>query len=207
MLTSCRLTIFMFDQARISRVCLKGIAMAEISYVDDDVYTRRLGSPQTANLLRVVFHSPEWANALVRLVGAQMGALQLPAREREMVILQTGFRLNARYVIAQHEGISQALGVTEAQREAIEEGRTDPPEFSERDKALLSFVDALVRREYGADEPLRIAKRYFSERELVEIVGVQGLAGLIAGMMEVFRVEVDPVSADDLLEFSRSITN
>lgn len=32
--------------------------MTKISYVDDAIYQERLGSPQVANLLRVLFHSP-----------------------------------------------------------------------------------------------------------------------------------------------------
>lgn len=194
--------------------------MALISFVDDSIYMERLGSPQAANLLRVLFHSPDWAEAFVKLAGAQMNVLALPARDRELVILQTGYMLKARYVVAQHEGIAQLLGITEAQRDALRDwehpgnlsdGGKPPCHpsveglFSDREAALLRLVATLVRQAYPNEAALEEAKRFFSEAELVEIVAVQGFASTVAGITLTFRVDVDPIAGDDLLRFSQAV--
>lgn len=194
--------------------------MALISFVDDSIYLDRLSSPQVANLLRVLFHSPDWAETFVRLASAQMNVLTLPARDRELVILQTGYMLKARYVVAQHEGISDILGISEAQREALRNlgrvgnlfGGRDPSKqriaddvFSAREAALVRLVATLVQRTYPNEAALEDAKRFFSEAELVEIVGVQGFAATVAGITLTFQVDVDPIAGDDLMRFSKDV--
>jgi alkylhydroperoxidase family enzyme len=179
--------------------------MPLISYVDDAVYQKRLGSPQVANLLRVLFHSPTWAEAFVRLAGAQMSHLNLPALDRELVILRTGHMLDASYVVAQHEGISQLLGVSDAQRSALQDRSFDEAAFSDRQRALLFFVDTLADHTVDNAAELANAKRYFTEPELVEIVGLQGFAATVAAMTRTFQIDVDPVSGQDLLRFSEKI--
>jgi alkylhydroperoxidase family enzyme len=179
--------------------------MTLISYVDDSIYQERLGSPQVANLLRVLFHSPRWAEAFVRLVGVQMTALSLPPREREIVILLVGYLLEADYVVAQHESISLILGVSEDQRLALRERRFDSPVLSNRDKALAGFVAALADRDPLHGVALARAKDFFTEAELVEVTGVQGLAVTVAAITRVFDVDIDPLAGEDLLRFSQAM--
>ncbi|WP_343616404.1 carboxymuconolactone decarboxylase family protein [Novosphingobium sp.] len=179
--------------------------MARISYVEDAVYQERLGSPQVANLLRVLFHSPQWAEAFVRLAGAQMSVLSLPARDRELVILQVGHMRRADYVVAQHEGIADILGIPAEQREALRTGDFANPAFSDRDKALIHLVAVLINTGAADATTLNAAKRFFSEAELVEIVGVQGFAATVAAITRSFEIDIDPVSAEDLLRFSKAV--
>ncbi|KAA0678478.1 carboxymuconolactone decarboxylase family protein [Neorhizobium sp. P12A] len=181
--------------------------MASISYVSDSIYQSRLGSSQTANLLRVLFHSPDWAQVFVRLAGAQMSVLSLAARDRELVILQAGYMLDAAYVVAQHEGISEILGVSQAQRDALRENRFNDEVFTDREKALVRLVASLIDRSYPNDATLAEASRHFSEAELVEIVGVQGFAATVAAITRTFDVDIDPVSGEDLLRFSKRVTD
>jgi alkylhydroperoxidase family enzyme len=176
-----------------------------ISYVDDSVYQERLGSPQVANLLRVLFHSPLWAEAFVRLVGVQMTALSLVPREREIIILLVGYILEADYVVAQHESISELLGVSEEQRRALRRRQFDSSLLSDRDKALARFVSALIDRSALHSDALACAKDFFTEAELVEVIGVQGVAATVAAITRVFDVDIDPVTGDDLLRFSQAV--
>jgi alkylhydroperoxidase family enzyme len=179
--------------------------MTRISYVDDSIYQERLGSPQVANLLRILFHSPRWAEAFVRLVGVQMTALSLPPRDREIVILLVGYLLEAEYVVAQHESISNLLGVSAEQREALRARQFDSAVLSNRDQALARFVAALVDRNTALADVLVGASEFFSEPELVEVVGVEGIAATVAAVTRVFDVDIDPVTGEDLLRFSMAV--
>lgn len=176
--------------------------MALINYVDDDVYQKALGSPQVANLLRALFNSPDWAKSFVHLASAQMKDLALPPIDRELVILQTGHMFGAEYVVAQHEGISDIMGVSEPQRVAIKHGNYQNAAFSDRQRALLNFVRAVADRNHTGEAALRDAKKHFSDQELIEIVGVHGFAYTVSSITTTFRIDVDPVSGKDLLRFA-----
>ena len=178
--------------------------MALVGYVEDKVYQEALGSPQVANLLRAIFNSPEWAKSFVALAAIQMSKLALSPAERELVILQTGALFGAEYVWAQHVGISEAIGISQEQRDAIRAENYAAPVFSQKQSALLRFVDDLAQRRYDAGV-LDELKAHFTDQELIEIVGLHGFAYTVASMTSAFRIEVDPVSGKDLLRFVEDV--
>jgi alkylhydroperoxidase family enzyme len=179
--------------------------MALISYVDDSIYQEALGSQQVANLLRVLFHSPIWAEAFVRLATMQMTKLKLEPSLRELVILQTSRMFQSEYVWAQHQGISQAAGVSEEQRAALNRGEFASAIFSEKSKALLRFVAGIEGSASISAEDLGLARKCFSEQELVEVIGIHGFAYTVAKITTKFAVDVDPVRGADMLEFVKAI--
>lgn len=179
--------------------------MARISYVDDRIYQEALGSKQVANLLRVLFHSPVWAEAFVRLATVQMTKLTLEPSLRELVILQTGRMFQSEYVWAQHQGISQSAGISEEQREALSRGDYAAAVFSEKSKVLLQFVAGIGSSTAMAAEDFAQARRHFSEQELVEVTGIHGFAYTVAKLTSKFEVEVDPVSGAEMLDFVEKI--
>jgi 4-carboxymuconolactone decarboxylase len=179
--------------------------MALISYVDDSIYQEALRSQQVANLLRVLFHSPIWAEAFVRLATIQMTKLKLEPSLRELVILQTSRMLQSEYVWAQHQGISQAAGVSEEQRAALNCGEFASEIFSEKSKALLQFVSGLEGSASIPAEDFAHARKYFSEQELVEVISIHGFAYVVAKITSKFAVDVDPVRGTDMLEFVKKV--
>src|SRR5215470_1888303 len=60
----------------------------------------------------------------------------LPAREREIVILRTGFLCKSGYEWTQHVAIGLRAGLTEAEIASIKKG-ADAPGWSAADSALL----------------------------------------------------------------------
>jgi alkylhydroperoxidase family enzyme len=183
----------------------KGRYMALVSYVDDSIYQEALGSKQVANLLRVIFHSPVWAEAFVRLATTQMTKLALEPSLRELVILQTSRMFQSEYVWAQHQGTSQAAGVSEEQRAALSRGDFASTTFSERDRALLRFISGIESSAAISAEDFALARKHFSEQELVEVIGIHGFAYTVAKLTSNFEVEVDPVSGADMLDFVEKV--
>ncbi|QYD67953.1 hypothetical protein KZJ38_16825 [Paraburkholderia edwinii] len=176
--------------------------MALIKYVDDEVYQEALGSPQVANLLRALFNSPDWAKAFSHLAGVQMSKLALPAADREVVLLQTGAIFNADYVWAQHEGISEVVGISERQRNAIKIGDYADEIFSVRQQTLLKFVRSIADRQDSLGACLAEAKAHFTDQELVEIIGLHGFAYTVSSITSVLQIEPDRMSGAALLRFA-----
>ncbi|WJH40210.1 carboxymuconolactone decarboxylase family protein [Aliirhizobium terrae] len=99
--------------------------MSLVSFVPDEIYTKTLGSPQTANLLRVAFNAPAWAEAFVKMAAVQLSALSLKPEHRELAFLRTASYLGGRYAWAGHENLARKSGVTEKQIEAIRTGEDE----------------------------------------------------------------------------------
>jgi len=181
------------------------MTMAYISYVEDAQYQEALGSRQTANLLRTIFHSPIWAKAFVQLAIIQTTQLSLPAALRELVIMHTACLFQAEYVWAQHEGLSQMAGITKEQRDNLRRGNIDATVFSEKQKVLLHFITRLQQGEAFNENEIKTLSAYFSEQELIEIVGVHGFAYTVAKLTRTFDVEVDPIDPESITDFVNTV--
>jgi alkylhydroperoxidase family enzyme len=174
--------------------------MARISFVDDEVYQQILGSQQTANLLRIIFHSPKWAESFVRLAAVQMSSLSLDPICRELVILQSARMFGAAYVWAQHLGISAVVGVSDAQREALQHQRLESDVFTPRQQAVLRLTLSLPREALPRDEFDSI-RQCLSEQEVVECIALHGLAYTVSRLTNALEIEVDPIDGAKMMKF------
>lgn len=175
--------------------------MALIPYVKDEVFQKVLGTQQTANLLRILFHSPIWAKQFVRLASVQMTELSLHPVLRELIILQTSRLFDSEYVWEQHRGISEAMGVSEDQRKALDLGHLASSAFSERERVLLEFISHIPTTRPLSSKQFAKLREFFSEQAIVEIIGVHGFAYTVSALTSILSVEVDPVSGPDMLSF------
>jgi alkylhydroperoxidase family enzyme len=179
---------------------VKGEPLALISFVNDGVIKRSLGVDKGANLLRIAFHSPVWAEEFVRLAAIQMTMLSLKPDLRELVILYSSRILRSGYVWAHHQSISQAAGVSEEQLAALSRGDATSAVFSEKEQALLQFVSKIAESEPMSKEEFLPIRKHFSEQELVEIVALHGLVYTKAKLTSAFEVEIDPFKGLDHFE-------
>lgn len=115
--------------------------MARVSYVHPQTAppetARALERLPDAHVFGLVAHARTAFVPWLRLGGAILNDLALPASLRELVILQVG-RLAQRYEWVQHVPLAQAAGITDRQIAALESGDTTGP-FDEVQRAVLSF--------------------------------------------------------------------
>ena len=111
----------------------------------------REGRLGVLNIFRTLAHAPK---ALTAFLGWGSYILSrrnaLPARERELAILRTGFNCGAGYEWTQHCPIGLEAGLTEAEIEAIKEGPQGST-WSEIDSAILKACDELTRDFHVSD--------------------------------------------------------
>jgi 4-carboxymuconolactone decarboxylase len=111
--------------------------------------------------------------------GGKLLAGRLPARDRELLILRTGWLCGAEYEWGQHVPIGRQAGLTEAEIAGIQAGPDDPT-WSDHDAALLAAADELHGDACITDETwAKLAARY-DERQLIEIPMVVGHYHLVA---------------------------
>ena len=112
----------------------------------------------------------------------------LPPRQRELLILRTGWRCGSDYEWGQHVRMGHAAGLTEAEIAAVA-GPLDAASWSPADRALLRAADELVA-EHTVTEPTWAAlARHFDEAHLIEVVMVVGNYISLAGFLNAVGVE------------------
>lgn len=89
--------------------------------------------------------------------------------------------------------LGQALGLTDAEFDALREDWRSNPLFGEREKAVIAWSEAMTlntaKREDGAWDEMR---RLFTEAEIVEISLACGMFNMINRLNDSFRTELEP---------------
>jgi 4-carboxymuconolactone decarboxylase len=115
----------------------------------------------------------------------------LPAREREIVILRTGYLCRSGYEWAQHVPIGLRAGITEDEVERIKHGAAAPG-WSEPDLHLLQACDELHTRQFVSDTTWARLASHFSEPQCMDIVFTVGQYTQVSMMLNSFGVQLDP---------------
>jgi alkylhydroperoxidase family enzyme len=89
--------------------------------------------------------------------------------------------------------LGQALGLTDAEFEALQEGYQSSPLFDEKEKAVLAWSEAMTlntaKREGAHWNDLR---RLFTDTEIVELSMACALFNMINRLNDSFRTELEP---------------
>jgi alkylhydroperoxidase family enzyme len=168
--------------------------MARIPYPDPKQLPADLNEllrQANLNVFTMWAHSTSTASLIIKLGAAQFANLELPRTIREMVTLLVATDNSAAYEWGQHVALSKAAGVSDEQRAALQRGDVDAPCFSPREQAALRLVRAVETGPQVPDSIFEAARKYFSDRQLVELVGIVGYYWMLARIANVFQVELD----------------
>ena len=114
----------------------------------------------------------------------------LPARDRELLILRTGWNCRAPYEWGQHVVIARASGITDEEIARIADG-PDREGWDDGDATLLRAADELHDEQTLHEDTYRaLAARYRAE-QLLDIVFTVGQYHLVCLALNTFRVERD----------------
>jgi 4-carboxymuconolactone decarboxylase len=122
--------------------------------------------------------------------GFLLGRGVLPARQRELLILRTGYNCSSEYEWGQHVRIAEALGIPreEILRVAVGPGATD---WSPADAALLRAADELHAQAKIADDTWALLAESYDDRGLLEIAMLVGHYHMVAFALNSAGVELD----------------
>jgi alkylhydroperoxidase family enzyme len=114
----------------------------------------------------------------------------LPTREREIVILRTGFLCRSGYEWTQHVPIARRAGLTDGEIARIKIG-AGAPGWSEADAALLRAADDLHRQQFITEPVWAELARHFEERQRMDVVFTAGQYTQVSMMLNSFGVQLD----------------
>ena len=133
------------------RLSAPRIAPVELDRLDDDQRAALepfLVQGRVLNIFRTMARLPRALTAFLAWGSYVLSRRNsLPARDRELAILRTGYLCGAGYEWTQHVPIGREAGLSEAEVERIKVG-PDAPDWSPLDRAILRASDELVADQF-----------------------------------------------------------
>jgi 4-carboxymuconolactone decarboxylase len=123
--------------------------------------------------------------------GGKLLAGKLPARDRELLILRTGWRCRSEYEWGQHVVIARVAGVSDDEIERIKHG-ADAPGWDPFDALLLRAADELHDDGCITDDSWAALAERYDERQLIEVPMVVGQYHLVSFTLNSLGVQREP---------------
>jgi len=148
--------------------------------------------PPPLNIFRTLAHNRPLYKGFLGLGGHLLGGEVIPVREREIVILRTGWQCGSEYEFGQHTTIGIDGGLTAAEVAALAD--VGDGAWSDADADLIAMADELCAND-AVSEPTwqRLAVRWSAE-ELLELVVLCGYYRLVSGLLNSVDVALEPTT-------------
>lgn len=161
---------------------------------DWDNRTRELlqGFPRKLNIFTTLARHPGLLKRWLVFGGHVLRKNTLPARERELLILRTGWLCQSDYEFHQHTALGLSCGLTEAE---VRRCTKDASAWSGNDATLIQAADQLVERKRISDETWAELQTRFNERQLIDIVFTVGQYTLASMALNTLGVQIEDGSS------------
>ena len=142
------------------------------------------------NIFRTLVREPKamrgflaWGNYVLSRRNA------LPAREREIVILRTGYLCKSGYEWTQHVAIGKREGLTDDEIARIKKGAGAG--WSAADAALIRASDELHADQFISDATWTALAQHFSQKQCMDVVFTVGQYTQVSMILNSFGVQLD----------------
>ena len=146
------------------------------------------------NIYRLLLHSPKLAETWFAHNNAVRWSTELDGRLREMVIIRIGYLNRVAYIVGQHvPKLAAAEGLTVEECDALKNWR-ESHLFSERERAVLAYADAMTNDIKVTDAVFAPLKLYFNDRQIVELTVMIGTYAMHSRVLEALQIDPEPPS-------------
>ena len=142
------------------------------------------------NIHKTIIHHTKLMKRWMVFANHVLNKSSLPAREREMAILRTGWLCRAGYEWAHHVEIGKREGLTQEEIEAIKQG-PDAQIWSDVDRSLLKAVEELLNDCFISDDTWNALSQKFNQHQLMDIVFAVGNYNLVSMALNTFGVQLE----------------
>jgi len=123
--------------------------------------------------------------------GGKLLVGKLPARDRELLILRTGWNCQADYEWAQHVVIARRAGIGDDEIARVKEG-PDASGWAPWDATLLRAADELHNESVLSDATWAALAEVYDERQMIEVPMLVGHYHMVAYALNSLGVQVEP---------------
>jgi 4-carboxymuconolactone decarboxylase len=141
------------------------------------------------NVFATLAHHPRLLRRFNALGGLFLAQGELPARERELVILRVAARTGSEYEFGQHTGIGRRAGLSDEEIAAV----VTENDWSERDAVLLAFTDELLAGDVVSRPTWDAVARLhgFGDAQMIELTLLVGFYRMLAGFLNTVGVALE----------------
>ena len=136
-------------------------------------------------------HQDLW-DAVMALSMQLFGAGLLPARDRQLAVLRTGWLLGAPYEFGEHVERTKATGVTAEEVDRLVEEGSAWSGWSAHDRAILRAAEELRADAMISDETWATLAKSYSEAQLFELCVLIGQFTNAAYFQNALRCRLEP---------------
>jgi 4-carboxymuconolactone decarboxylase len=142
------------------------------------------------NIFRTLIRIPDALRAFNWWAGYVMTRNSLSPRDREIVILRTGWLCRSGYEWTQHHRIGLASGLTSPEIERIKRG-PGADGWTAAERALLAAADDLHREQFITKPVWEALSAHFTERQRMDVVFTVGQYTQVSMILNTFGVQLD----------------
>jgi len=152
------------------------------------------GDGPVLNIFRTLAQHPKLMKRWLVFGNHVLAKSTLGARERELVILRTGWNCRAEYEWAQHVAIAKQSGVSDEEIRRIAEG-PDAEGWDARDRALLRAADELHGDQFVSDATWQQLSEHYDTQALMDLVFAVGQYTLVSMALNSLGVQLEEGAA------------
>lgn len=150
--------------------------------------------------IELLLNHPQLAKAYLGYSQLLLIYENIPARERELIVLRVATLTNSEYEWAQHVRISQHEGIPDEVIRRVKLG-SGHPDWNEKERYLIAAVEELVRDSFISDESWSGLSGYYNTEQLMEVMFIVGNYMQIAMMFNTMGAQLNPKLSDLMEEF------
>jgi 4-carboxymuconolactone decarboxylase len=140
------------------------------------------------NLLTTLANHPTIIEKYLSFIGRET---TIPTREREILILRTGWLRKTEFMLGWHTLYAKKAGMTEEEIARIADGPMAPG-WDTFEATLLIAVDELNRDAFITDPTWNALAKRYNAQQLIDVVFIVGQYDMIAMYLNSLGVQLDP---------------
>jgi 4-carboxymuconolactone decarboxylase len=155
-----------------------------------DEETRALLGDNPLNVFATFAHHPKLMKRWMVFGNHVLAKSTLSPRDRELVVLRTGWNCRAPYEWGQHVRIARSIGITDEEIARVAEG-PDATGWTASDALVLRAADELHSEQTLSDATYDALTARYDVQNLLDLVFTVGQYHLVSMALNAFRAERD----------------
>ena len=142
------------------------------------------------NIFKTLSQHPDLARRWMVFANHILGKSTLSARDRELIILRTGYLCQAGYEWGQHVVIARDAGMSDNEIRLAQSG-PDTAGIAPLDRLLLQATDELHADAHVSDATWQALSEHYSTQQMMDLVFTVGQYNLVSMALNSFGVQLD----------------
>ncbi len=148
------------------------------------------------NIFGVLGNHPDMLKRWLVFATHVMSKNSLSPRDRELLILRTGWNCRSRYEWGQHVAIARECGLSDAEIEAVKSG-VDHEGWSSHDRMLMLAADELHQHQSLSEHSWNALTNAYSTEQVLDVIATVGNYHLVAMFLNSTGVQLDEGVPDE----------